>query len=102
MIRGDTAKIHITIQTPKGTSYHMKEGDSLRFAAKKAYTDKNAVILKNIDTETLVLQLDPEDTKGLGMGSTNGKYVYDIQLTQANGTVDTFIRGQLNLLEQVD
>ena len=103
MVRGDTAIIYITIRTPKGTTYKIQQGDEVRFAAKKTYADKDPVILKNIDTETLTLQLDPEDTKSLNMGSTNGKYVYDIQLTQAtSGAVDTFIRGQLILLEQVE
>lgn len=40
-----------------------------------------------IPTSTMILHLDPEDTKDLGFG----EYVYDVELTFANGDVDTFI-----------
>lgn len=42
---------------------------------------------KIIDNETLMLRIDPEDTKKMSFG----KYKYDIQLTRADGRVDTFI-----------
>jgi hypothetical protein len=35
----------------------------------------------------MILELDPEDTKPLPFGS----YTYDIEITFANGIVDTFI-----------
>jgi hypothetical protein len=35
----------------------------------------------------MILHLEPDDTKGLGFG----EYVYDVELTFANGDVDTFI-----------
>lgn len=102
MVRGDTAKISISIKDAEGNAYTPAEGDSIRFAAKHKYTDSTPVILKQIDTGTMVLTIDPEDTESLGMGSAQGRYVYDIEITQADGTVDTFIRGQLTLLEEVD
>lgn len=102
MIRGDTAKIQVSIFDASGEIYEPQNGDSVRFAAKKKYTDSACVILKDIPIDTLLLQLDPDDTEPLGMGSSHGKYVYDIKLTKADGTVDTFIRGVLILLEEVD
>jgi hypothetical protein len=102
MVRGDTAKITLSIFLKDGTEYEVKSGDIIRFAAKKRYTDVNPVIEKIVDNETLLLQLDPEDTKPLGMGENKGKYVYDIQITQEDGSVDTFIRGTLLLLEEVE
>lgn len=47
----------------------------------------------------MLLVLEPEDTKTLPFG----KYVYDIQITYADGKVDTFItKGRLRLTEEVD
>ena len=48
---------------------------------------------------TMMLTLEPQDTADLNFG----KYVYDIQLTKANGKVDTFIsKAILKLSEEVD
>lgn len=102
MVRGDTAKITLSIFLKDGSEYEVKSGDVIRFAAKKRYTDETPVIEKIVDNSTLLLQLDPEDTKPLGMGEKKGRYVYDIQITQEDGTVDTFIRGTLLLLEEVE
>lgn len=101
MVRGDTARISVGIQDAEGEPYVPAEGDRIRFAAKKKYTDAEPVINKEVDTTAMLLVLDPEDTKDLQMGSMKGRYVYDIELTQADGTVDTFIRGDLVLLEEI-
>ena len=62
-------------------------GDRLRFALKKHYDDANPLINKQIPMDTLILELEPEDTKDLDYG----KYVYDIELTFAGGDIDTII-----------
>ena len=54
---------------------------------KKDISDKDCLILKDIDMNTMRLQIDPEDTKNLSFGS----YIYDIELTTNDGFVDTFI-----------
>ena len=98
MTRGDTllAQVKINVSTDSGVEpYEPQEGDTVRFAlkhntmnlAKTEYTDTDPLILKDIPIDTLILALDPEDTKNLGFG----EYVYDIQITLADGTVDTFI-----------
>lgn len=54
---------------------------------------------KDIPIDTMMLTLEPQDTADLNFG----KYVYDIQLTKANGKVDTFIsKAILKLSEEVD
>lgn len=100
LTRGDTFKAQISITNPDGTPYILQEGDSVRFAMKKSYTDPDTevLIVKEIPTETLVLTLLPEDTKDLNFGT----YVYDIQLTTASGEIDTFItKANLTLTEEV-
>jgi hypothetical protein len=100
LTRGDTFKAQISITDPDGNPYEIHEGDSVRFAAKKHYTDPDTevLIVKNIPTDSLVLQLDPADTKDLPFG----EYVYDIQLTTSTGEIDTFItKAALIITEEV-
>ena len=62
--------------------------------------EKSSLILKDIPWDTLELRLDTEDTKHL---EQPGDYVYDIQITLNDGTVDTFIeRAKLKITEEVD
>ena len=99
LTRGDTLKILIDISNPDGTAYVPIQGDSIRFAMKKDYKKEELILEKTIPTDTLLLQLDPGDTKNLPQPS---EYVYDIQLTHANFDVDTFISGKFKLTEEVD
>lgn len=98
LTRGDTFRVRVEIKA-KGEPYTPQEGDSVRFAVKKdeftgrqykELIDVDPLILKDIPIDTLILQLDPEDTKDLPFG----KYLYDVELTKADGDVDTFIKEQ--------
>lgn len=100
LTRGDTFKAQISMTDKDGNPYEPKEGDAVRFAMKKSYNDPDdkVLIVKNIPIDTLILTLDPEDTKELPFG----QYVYDIQLTTAAGEIDTFItKASLTLTEEV-
>lgn len=99
LTRGDTLYIQITI-LQNGEEYVPQEGDSVRFAMKRRFNDDDSKILinKTIDIETLLLKLEPEDTKKLRFGRS---YVYDVELTNSNGDVSTFIKGKLTLGEEV-
>ena len=87
LTRGDTFKATISISNPDGTPYEPIEGDEVRFALKKDISDTLCLIRKDIPIDTLLLEIEPMDTQYLEFGN----YVYDIQLTKANGDVDTFI-----------
>ena len=54
---------------------------------KTAYRDSEPVINKQIPIDTMLLEFDPSDTKSLDFGD----YVYDIEITFEDGSVDTFI-----------
>ncbi len=98
MTRGDTLRLTVTMVDSEGTEYIPVEGDVIRFAAKKNYIDQETVILKVIPNDTLQLELQPSDTKNLPFGT----YVYDIEITFADGVVDTFIaNAKLILTEEV-
>lgn len=99
LTRGDSLLLQIDI-TRDSEPYTPAEGDSIRFAMKQKYKDPDSAvkIVKTIPTDTLILEIEPEDTKDLLMGKT---YVYDIQLTDANGRVDTFINGNFTIDNEV-
>ena len=95
MTRGDTFVAQVTCKTKSGDVYTPVQGDVIKFyvkhdkmnAAKTAYIDANPVITKEVPIDTMLLTLVPTDTKNLDFGN----YVYDLELTYADGTVDTFI-----------
>lgn len=99
LTRGDTFEALVSATKKDGTPYIPVEGDVIRFAMKENYDDARPLLVKEIPIDTLTLTLHPEDTKDLSFG----KYVYDIQLTKADGTVDTFItKATIKITEEVD
>lgn len=86
--KGDTFLAQLTL-THKGSGdpYSPVAGDTIRFALKRKYTDEEPLIIKSIPTDTLLLELEPMETKELELGA----YVYDVELTKYDGTVETFI-----------
>jgi len=100
LTRGDTFRARVGMKL-RGSDeeYIPVTGDVIRFAVKRNYSDAQPIISKTISNETQMLVLNPSDTKSLAFG----KYIYDIELTKANGTVDTFIAGAtLNITQEVD
>ena len=93
--RGDTGIAELSLFDAEGNEYVPEDGDSIRFALKHPemnadqteYIDTEPILTKSIPTDTLILQFNPADTKSLGFG----EYVYDVEVTRANGMVDTFI-----------
>ena len=99
MTRGDTLRAVLDLFDEEGNRYTPISGDSLRFAMKKNYNDATPILFKSIPNDTLELWLEPNDTKNLPQPSS---YVYDIEITYANGDVDTFIdKAKLILTEEV-
>lgn len=106
MTRGDTLIVSVGIKV-NGEAYTPQAGDVVRFAMKhpdmtrgdKQYTDKNPLLTKEIPINTMVLRLESEDTKNFDFG----EYVYDLQITFADGRVSTFVQAQkLTLEPEVD
>lgn len=97
LVRGDYFPCNI-VMTKDGEPF-IPESGSLRFALKKRYTDTDdkVLILKPIPIDTLLLELESEDTKELKFGD----YVYDIEYQDDEGRPDTFIRAKFILAEEV-
>lgn len=99
LVRGDTVEIPVTIRTRDGDAYVPSEGDVIRFALKESYDSDSVLIKKVLSNDDLILRLESCETKGLP--ARKKPYVYDVELATVNGYVDTFIRGQLIVLEEV-
>ena len=98
LTRGDTFKAQIFIKDKEGNMYTPESDDVIEFGVKQDYEDEKLLIRKEVPIDTMILRIDPEDTKKLPFG----EYVYDMQLTKANGEVMTFItKGRLVLSEEV-
>ena len=83
LTRGDFCSFHVDILDASGNDYELQEGDVVYFTVKQSTKSEQVLIQKTgVDIE-----IEPEDTQNLQYGS----YVYDVQLTYANGRNDTFI-----------
>ncbi len=99
LTRGDSLEAHIAISKADGTPYTPNDNDRIRFAMKEYYTDPAPILIKEIPVSTMTLILEPSDTSKLSFG----EYVYDVQLTKANGKTDTFIsKAKIIISEEVD
>lgn len=83
LTRGDTFLAQVEM-TRNDEPYTPAPGERVRFALKQSlnargtdFRESEPLILKEIPTDTMVLRLDPEDTRSLGFGT----YYYDIEIT---------------------
>ena len=81
--RGDSASFHIDIVDASGTEYVLQDGDIVTFTVKKSTKTEDILIQKTGQD----VEIEHEDTADLRYGT----YAYDVQLTYANGHIDTFI-----------
>ena len=95
--KGDTIIMPIVVFNNDNSIYQVQTGDVINFGLKENYEDSECLIEKTIDNETLTLVLEHDDTKNLEVGT----YVYDIQITKANGEVNTFISGNIQITNEV-
>ena len=99
LTRGDTFHANIIMHDSDGEPYYPVEGETIRFAMKKDYSDPEPLLLIDVPIETMELIITSEDTKELPFGN----YVWDMQITRLNGDIDTFItKASLVLTEEVD
>ena len=100
LVRGDTVEVPVTIRLRNGEEYVPSEGDVIRFALKESYGDNVPVLIRKVlPNSAPILRLESCETKELM--ARKKPYVYDVELTTANGYVDTVVRGILNVLEEV-
>ena len=91
LTRGDSFYAIVSLKDKvSGQTYTPQEGDVIKFGMKKSPFDAECLITKTLPNDTLLLYLSPADTASLQFGM----YVYDIEITFANGDKDTFINNE--------
>ena len=93
VVKGDTLVQIIKIYTDDLLLYIPDEGDSVTFNIYKKYTDTEPLFEREI-TDTMVFQMTAEETANLKLGN----YVYTCKITFKDGTVDTFLNGNFNIV----
>ena len=61
------------------------------------YKDEDPLLVKQIPYDTMILKLEPSDTKELDFG----KYAYDLEIVMADGWTDTFLEGTFIVAKEV-
>lgn len=81
------------------TPYDMKSGETLRFAAAKKWgaTEDECFIIREINAPDMKLYFHPEDTKSQKFGT----YKYDLEFTNEEGYIDTILRSEFIISEEV-
>ena len=93
-MRGDTDTINVAL-TVNGSAYTMSTGDKAVFSVKSDLDAADYVF--QIPVADGKVKLEHATTQGLAAGG----YVWDIQLTMADGTVQTIGPGKYKLLADV-
>lgn len=87
LTRGDTAYLTVGIYNDtNGQEYAIQSDDTLVLTVKKAATDEQIGFQKVLTGEN-TFHIEPTDTASL----TFGRYMYDVQLTTADGDVYTVV-----------
>ena len=103
LVRGDTAIFDVPLvevdDEGHETPYTPREGEKLRFALSDKFgaTRSEVLIYKDIPINTLVLKIEPEDTKPLRFG----KYKYDIEFTDIADNVTTVLEATFTVAKEV-
>ncbi len=98
---GDTLRIDVGIRVKvegKYVDYELSEGDRLQFVLKEDVTDDLPILTKSIPIDTKILELSSQETSSLEPRRKQ-PYAFDIKLIAADGTVDTFIKGKLYIID---
>jgi len=99
MTRGDTLSIKLDITNKDGGKYTPSSSDNIYFSVKRHYTDTECFLRKKISSSTCQLTLSSTETKRFEQPAV---YVYDVEITFSDGTVDTIIpNGILEITEEV-
>lgn len=101
LTRGDTF-IRTLSLTKNGEPYVPQNGDVIRFAMSREYKgERNYKLLlnKTIPLDTMLWIIEAEETENLPYGT----YYYDLQMTYADGKVETFASNKtITLTKEVE
>jgi len=96
LTRGDSASFPLSVVDSDGNPYTAQVDDAVVLTVKKTTADTAYLIQKQLING--VFSFIPTDTESWDYGD----YVYDVQLTMANGYTDTIIQPSLfRIMEEV-
>lgn len=99
LTRGDTLTVQIALR--RGTqTYTPEEGDAIRIACSNDYYGEvlyDLMFEAPIPDDTLTVTIPASTTKGLDYGVYN----YDVEITHADGCVDTVLSAKLIITGEV-
>lgn len=98
LTRGDTAFITVQMYDNTGEAFTPSDGDTVYFNVKRRYSDSDVAIKKKVPVDTMLMELEPDDTKSLQFAD----YVYEFEYTDSDGHVDTFLNGTFSITSEVD
>lgn len=87
LTRGDTAYLKLDITDENGDSYELSDGDTIYFRIAEYGTSGRLLLEKTVNTESLTLELKPEDTCGLEFRT----YRYEVEVVTESGEHFTVI-----------
>lgn len=77
--------LELSIKDDSGSDYQIQADDSIIFTVKKTTMDKTVILQKKaLDGE---IKIKADETASLAYG----RYIYDVELRKADGTVSTVI-----------
>lgn len=91
MPQGDSETLKISCADSDGVAIPFVTGDTIYFSVKTKLSDTAYAFQKIVTTFTdgsAIIYINPSDTESL---SYNKDYLYDIQLTRADGTITTLV-----------
>lgn len=96
LTRGDTGMYSVSLFDESGAEYVPDETETLTFYLMKKDCDdvSEALLVKDIPTDTMQLELEPQDTENLATGT----YAYRIKLIDEFGHKYTVIKSKLKLI----
>lgn len=100
LTQGDSLTLTVTL-TKDDIAFTPEEGDVVRFALAKKFKGEygySLLLEKTVPNDTLEFTLTAVETEKLPIGVYN----YDLELTYADGNVDTFISSTFEIVGEVE
>ena len=93
LVRGDSGAITVNVLNADGSTRVIQPGDEILMTVRA--TPTSGILFQKTGPEIVI---EPADTANLAFGT----YCYDVQITLADGTVDTIIpKNEFIVLEEV-
>lgn len=100
LTKGDSFSAELLL-TRDGESYTPEADDEIRFAVSTTYVGQvgyELLLTKTVSHEDMMVSMTPEETDVL----TYRTYVYDVQITHGDGTVDTVVCSTLTITGEAE